>query len=189
MAGALIYLIGPSGSGKDTLINLARQALEHESDVCFAHRYITRSALAGGENHIALSEAEFQARQHARLFAMHWSSHGYHYGIGIEINQWLGKGLTVVLNGSRNYLDTALQNYPELCPVLIEVSPDVLKKRLALRGRESPEEIALRISRNSHCDLAVAESGFRVDNTHSPEVASEHLLSIINRYRSHGKCA
>lgn len=101
MTNALIYIIGPSGSGKDTFINLGRQHLGREPDVCFAHRYITRPASAGGENHIALTEEEFLARQSAGLFAMNWYSHGYHYGIGIEINQWLALGLTVVVNGSR----------------------------------------------------------------------------------------
>jgi ribose 1,5-bisphosphokinase len=123
MAGTLIYLIGPSGSGKDTLINLVRQQLGQECDVCFAHRYISRPASAGGENHVALTEGEFLARQRAGLFAMSWASHGCHYGIGIEINQWLAKGLTVVLNGSRGYLDSALKDYPELRPVLVDVAP------------------------------------------------------------------
>ncbi len=189
MAGTLIYLVGPSGSGKDTLISLARQQVGQEADVCFAHRYITRPASAGGENHVALTEEEFLARKRAGLFAMSWSSHGCHYGIGIEINQWLAKGLTVVMNGSRGYLTMALQNYPELRPVRIDVAPEVLKERLALRGRETLQDIELRLSRNSQFDLGANKGCLRVDNTHSPEVASQRLLAIINQYRRQGACA
>ncbi|MDY6841904.1 MAG: phosphonate metabolism protein/1,5-bisphosphokinase (PRPP-forming) PhnN [Pseudomonadota bacterium] len=188
MAGTLIYLIGPSGSGKDTLINLARQQLGQEADVCFAHRYITRPASAGGENHVALTEDEFLARQRAGLFAMSWSGHGCHYGIGLEINQWLAKGLTVVMNGSRGYLKTALQNYPELRPVLIDVAPEVLKERLTRRGRETLQDIELRLNRNSQFDLNAEKDSLRVDNTHSPEVASQRLLAIIDHYRRQGRC-
>ena len=51
--GRLIWLMGPSGSGKDSLLSALRQR-EH-SQLLVAHRYITRDANAGSENHIALS--------------------------------------------------------------------------------------------------------------------------------------
>jgi ribose 1,5-bisphosphokinase len=125
----------------------AREALEQNSYVVFAHRYITRPHDAGGENHVALSEAEFNARVARNLFPLHWSSHGMRYGIGCELNQWLAKGLTVILNGSRAYLHEACRNYPELKPVLVEVSTEVLHARLHERGRESAAEIEARLLR------------------------------------------
>ncbi|PFG52378.1 ribose 1,5-bisphosphokinase [Marinobacter sp. LV10R520-4] len=189
MANELIFIIGPSGSGKDTLIGLVRQRLGREPDVCFAHRYITRPASAGGENHIALTEDEFLARQSAELFAMSWHSHGCHYGIGIEVNQWLAMGLTVVVNGSRGYLSTALRLYPELCPVLVDVSSEVLRARLIQRGRETQESIEQRLSRNSEFGVESGKDCLRVDNNHSPGAACERLLSIINRYREKTACA
>ena len=123
MTARLIYVVGASGSGKDSLMSYARSRLANESQVVFAHRYITRSADAGGENHVALTQEEFDSRRRAGLMAMHWESHGHAYGLGIEVNQWLAKGITVVVNGSREYLETAAQRYPELVPVWIEVSP------------------------------------------------------------------
>jgi ribose 1,5-bisphosphokinase len=147
MSGVLLYVIGASGSGKDSLMSYARNSLAHNSSVVFAHRYITRPHDAGGENHIALSEAEFDSRMKKYLFPLNWNSHGMRYGIGCEINQWLAKGLTVILNGSRAYLPEASKNYPELTPVLIEVSTDVLRARLLARGRESVEDIESRLLR------------------------------------------
>ncbi|OGB24807.1 MAG: hypothetical protein A3I66_02575 [Burkholderiales bacterium RIFCSPLOWO2_02_FULL_57_36] len=96
MTTSLIYVVGASGSGKDSLMDYGRERLADVSGVLFAHRYITRRAHAGGENHVSLSLQEFTARNKAGLFAMHWNSHGHEYGVGIEINQWLAKGITVV---------------------------------------------------------------------------------------------
>lgn len=60
MMGKLIWLMGPSGSGKDSL--LAELRLREQTQLLVAHRYITRDASAGSENHIALSEQEFYPR-------------------------------------------------------------------------------------------------------------------------------
>ncbi|MFA6972062.1 MAG: phosphonate metabolism protein/1,5-bisphosphokinase (PRPP-forming) PhnN [Gallionella sp.] len=147
MSGVLLYVIGPSGSGKDSLMHHARQSLEQDSSVVFAHRYITRPHDAGGENHVALSGAEFESRMARNLFPMHWRSHGMCYGIGCEINQWLAKGLIVIVNGSRAYLSQASKNYPELVPLLIDVSTEILRSRLQSRGRETPNEIEARLMR------------------------------------------
>lgn len=152
MSGILLYVIGASGCGKDSLMRHAREILAADSSVVFAHRYITRPHDAGGENHIALSEAEFNARVERKLFSLHWSSHGLYYGIGSELNHWLAKGLTVVLNGSRAHLPEASRSYPELRPVLIEVSPDVLQARLHARGREDISAIESRLLRTRQFD-------------------------------------
>lgn len=145
MSGILLYMIGASGSGKESLMRHARETLAADSRVVFAHRYITRPHNAGGENHIALSEAEFNARVERNLFALHWSSHGMRYGIGCELNHWLAKGLTVVLNGSRAHLSDASRNYPELRPILIEVSLQILQARLHARRREDASAVESRL--------------------------------------------
>jgi ribose 1,5-bisphosphokinase len=146
--GTLFYIIGPSGSGKDSLITYARQAIAGERAVLFAHRYITRPMDAGGENHIELSTAEFQKRRELGLFALDWESHQNFYGVGSEIVQWLNAGATVVVNGSREYLPTAAERFPAMRVVLIDVSPNVLRQRLTDRGRETPAEIEERIDRS-----------------------------------------
>lgn len=152
MSGVLLYVIGASGSGKDSLMRHARETLAADSRVVFAHRYITRPPDTGGENHIALSEAEFNARVERNLFSLHWISHGMRYGIGCEMNHWLAKGLTVVLNGSRTHLPEASRNYPELRPVLIEVSPEVLQARLHACAREKASGVESPLSRTAQFD-------------------------------------
>ncbi|HEV7393167.1 MAG TPA: phosphonate metabolism protein/1,5-bisphosphokinase (PRPP-forming) PhnN, partial [Burkholderiales bacterium] len=75
MQGRLFYVVGASGVGKDSLMQYARDTLHDEHAVLFAHRYITRMAGAGGENHVALTVPEFEIRKRHGLFAMSWQSH------------------------------------------------------------------------------------------------------------------
>ncbi|MDF7659643.1 ribose 1,5-bisphosphokinase [Erwiniaceae bacterium L1_54_6] len=142
----LIWLTGPSGAGKDSLLNALREAPPER--LVIAHRYITRPADAGGENHVALSEAEFRRREALGLFALSWQAHGFCYGLGEEIDHWLARGLNVLVNGSRLHLPVAQQRYgSQLLPLVLQVSPEVLAARLRQRGRESEAEIARRLAR------------------------------------------
>lgn len=75
-AGEMVALPGPSGSGKDSLLAELRQQ-EHEQ-LLNAHRYITRAANAGNENHIALSEQEFFIRAGQNLLALSWYANGFY---------------------------------------------------------------------------------------------------------------
>lgn len=93
MMGKLIWLMGPSGSGKDSL--LAELRLREQTQLLVAHRYITRDASAGSENHIALSEQEFFTRAGQNLLALSWHANGLYYGVGVEIDLWLHAGFDV----------------------------------------------------------------------------------------------
>lgn len=142
----LIWLTGPSGSGKDSLLNALREA--PPAQLVIAHRYITRPADAGGENHVALSEAEFRRREAMGLFAISWQAHGLHYGLGEEIDHWLARGLNVLVNGSRLHLPIVQQHYgDQVLPLVLQVSPEVLEARLRQRGRESEAEMSKRLAR------------------------------------------
>lgn len=175
--GRLFYVIGPSGSGKDSLISYARQRLAGNPKVVFAHRYITRAADAGGENHIALTDEEFDARLQAGLFAMHWDGHGCRYGLGSEINMWLAKGCNVVMNGSRAHLDDAREHYPELMPVWVEVTQEVLAQRLYARGRESDDAIQDRLKRAAA--YRATPGGLVIRNDGELAQAGEELVRLI----------
>lgn len=115
MTGKLIWLMGASGSGKDSLLTELRQ--REQTQLLVAHRYITRAASAGSENHIALSEQEFFTRAGQNLLALSWHANGLYYGIGVEIDLWLHAGFDVVVNGSRAHLPQARARYQSArCP-------------------------------------------------------------------------
>ncbi|AYL94460.1 phosphonate metabolism protein/1,5-bisphosphokinase (PRPP-forming) PhnN [Mucilaginibacter celer] len=175
----LFYVIGPSGAGKDTLMNYARQQINGSENVIFAHRYITRPPFAGSENHVSLSNEEFELMKKGGMFALHWGSHGKYYGIGQEINNWLNKGFNVVVNGSREYLPVAQRLYPDLFVILITASAEVLIKRLAGRGRETDEEIAARIARTAGLDVNL-ENCTTIQNNGGIEDAGNELVSLLS---------
>ena len=53
--GKLFEIIGPSGSGKDTLLSGARLLLKNEKRYVFVEREMTRPKTKGAENHIEIS--------------------------------------------------------------------------------------------------------------------------------------
>nr|WP_256682724.1 MULTISPECIES: ribose 1,5-bisphosphokinase [Buttiauxella] len=146
MMNKIVWLMGPSGSGKDSLLGALRQ--QENNQLLVAHRYITRAADAGCENHIALSEKEFTQRQRQGLFALCWQAHHQRYGVGIELDIWLDSGFDVVVNGSRQHLAQARARYGKaLVPICLHVSTDVLRQRLEARGRETALQIEQRLQR------------------------------------------
>jgi len=104
--GSLFYLMGASGSGKDTLLDASLARLEASPDWRLhlprrVQRYITRPADAGGETHHAVSEEQFTALVKEDRFCLLWQAHGLSYGIDREILDWLAAGDNVLVNGSR----------------------------------------------------------------------------------------
>lgn len=173
----LIYLMGPSGSGKDTLI---RAFKARHGDVLVAHRYITRSWQAGGENHIELSPREFAQRQALGLFPLSWQAHGRDYGIGCEVEAWLAAGHSVLVNGARGHLAEAQLRFgPTLLPVLLRVDEAVLRKRLEARGRELPTEIAERLRRARKYDAGLSGRSCVIDNNGPIEDAVAALEDLL----------
>lgn len=146
--GRLVYVMGASGSGKDSLLQLLRPRLRG-LPVVFARRYITRPLSVRGERHIAVSPERFADMAASGQFVMDWRSHGLRYGIGRGIETTLGSGHVVLMNGSREYLPEAIRHYPDLVPVLVEVDASALRARLLARGRERGADIEERIARAS----------------------------------------
>ncbi len=153
LGGPLVYVMGPSGAGKDSVLNRARELLADDAPVIFAHRYITRAADAGGENHVALSPAEFGLRRTHGLFAFHWRAHGNEYGIGREIYAWRRAGMTVVVSGSREHFQQIGGTDDATHPVLITAPQQRLAERLSARAREDAEAAAERLQRSEAYDV------------------------------------
>lgn len=184
LGGCLVYLIGPSGAGKDSLLRAAAEPLA-ALGARIATRMITRpSGSVGEEQAIGLAPQEFQARRERGDFALHWQANQLHYGIPREIDDWLAADRIVVVNGSRGHLGEARRRYPGLLPVLLHVEEAVLRERLLRRGRESAEQIEARLRRSRRMQAELAsEAGLHVlDNSGSLQDCVERLLTLIRQH-------
>lgn len=152
--GILFPVVGPSGAGKDTLLDEARRRLAGDPRFVFAQRTITRPADAGGEAHRALDEAEFDAEEAAGRFALSWRAHGLAYGIAIEIDAELAAGRHVVVNMSRAAVTQATRRYGAVCVLHVTAPAELLRTRLAARRREDSSAQAARIARTAAIEAA-----------------------------------
>jgi phosphonate metabolism protein PhnN/1,5-bisphosphokinase (PRPP-forming) len=170
----LVLVVGPSGAGKDTLLDLARAALAGDPRFRFVRRVITRPADAGGEAHEAVTEAAFAARS----FALAWQAHGLRYGIPSDIAADITAGRVVVANVSRGVIAEAAAHFP-MRVIEITAPPEVLAARLATRGRESVADVAVRLARTvSIPDGVPIET---VINDATVEAGAARFLAALNR--------
>lgn len=143
----LVYVVGPSGAGKDSLLQWLLQHPPAHTRLHLARRTVTRPAAAGAEGDEAVSGPEFAALLEAGAFALHWSANGLHYGIRQQQMQALAAGAWVLVSGSRAHLPLAQQRYPGLSAVHVHASAAVLRQRLRARQRESGTEVEARLQR------------------------------------------
>ena len=174
----LILIVGPSGAGKDTLLNGARDALSGDSRFRFVRRVITRPGDLGEEAHESVSEQEFALRREAGDFALSWRAHGMHYGIPADISMDLAQGRVVVANVSRAVVAEAAEQFP-VSVIEVTAPADVLALRLAARGREDAVDMARRLSRAIELRLPVERQLVANDGTVAQGV--RRLLAAISR--------
>lgn len=167
--GRLIGVVGPSGVGKDSLMDAL---CARRPDLHRVRRVITRSAVAGGEDHETISPALFAARAAGGDFALYWQAHGLSYGVPATVDEIVALGRDALVNLSRGVLAKAMLRYDTLHVLHVTARPEVLAGRLAARGRESRAEIARRLSRPA----PPMPEGLRVTEIDN----SGHLQAAVN---------
>ncbi|MFZ3125019.1 MAG: phosphonate metabolism protein/1,5-bisphosphokinase (PRPP-forming) PhnN [Acidovorax sp.] len=181
MTGRLVYCMGPSGAGKDSLLDWLRQHLPASSPVHWARRTISRPATPGGEAHESVDDSTFAQLRDAHAFALHWDANDLHYGVRHSELEPLRRGDWVLVNGSRAYLPQALQQFPDLVAVHITASPDVLRQRLAARGRETAQQIEARVQRAVSFQLPPHTAAIEVRNDNALDDAGRALLHALQQ--------
>jgi phosphonate metabolism protein PhnN/1,5-bisphosphokinase (PRPP-forming) len=180
-SGSLILVVGPSGAGKDTLIDGARAALAGDPGFHFVRRCITRPSTAGGENHEPLHERDFAARRIAGDFALWWEANGLSYGLPrANLDAALARGACAVANASRGAVARARETLGDVRVVLVTASPDILARRLAGRGRESAAQIEARLVRGGAFDATGCDAMIRNDG--DPFDAITRFVGILRAF-------
>jgi ribose 1,5-bisphosphokinase len=172
----LVLVVGPSGAGKDTLINAAKASLATDRRFVFPRRVVTRQAVAALEDHDSVTPAEFALQEANGAYALSWEAHGLRYGLPAEISDEIAAGRIVVMNGSRAMVGIARQKFPGTQVVLVEATPEVRTQRLAGRGRETAAEVAARLSRE--VDIAIPNA-VQVDNSGTVADGTARFLAAL----------
>jgi ribose 1,5-bisphosphokinase len=170
----LILVVGPSGAGKDTLLDAARAALAEDRRFRFVRRVITRVAQTGGEAHEAVTRDEFAARR----FALRWHAHDIDYGIPEDIEADLEHGRIVVASVSRGVIAEAALRY-DVYVIVVTAPANMLAARLIARGREDKTDIARRLARDVALPSSVPIE--TVMNDSALEVGTARFLAALSR--------
>lgn len=178
--GTLVLVVGPSGAGKDTVIDGAK-ALLRASDaahlVHFPKRAIDRPEHPS-EDFISVATDAFDPEIASTHFALHWSAHGTHYGVPNSIRAHLARGEVVVVNVSRTVIAKARATFDRVRVVAITCPDEIRARRLAARGRESETAIAARLERNvAAFNLSTADHV--IDNSDLPQHAIAQFVDVL----------
>ncbi|BAM88354.1 ATP-binding component, PhnN protein [Bradyrhizobium oligotrophicum S58] len=174
--GRLVLVVGPSGAGKDTLLNVARRDCADDDRVVFPRRVVTREASAFEDN-LEMSTVGFREALEAGQFALYWDAHGHGYGVPRAIKDDILAGRTVVVNVSRTVIPAARRDYAHVIVVAITAPADVLAERLGKRHRPSDGDIGERLHRAVSEDAVAAD--VTIVNVGDPEPHGHRLADVI----------
>lgn len=143
--GTLFLMVGPSGAGKDTLIQAAAKTLSGDASYIIARRAITRPLDADREDHEPVSTEEFHARAERGGFMLSWHVYDTSYGIPISYEDELAAGRHVIANVSRTVVGPGVAEFPPARVIQVTAPREVLEARL--RARADPATAAARLAR------------------------------------------
>lgn len=179
-SGRLFYFVGPSGAGKDALLQWVQARMPDNDNFLFARRTITRTE-HDGDVHEGVDHSAFWRLAAAGQFSMIWEVNGICYGVRRGIEAELKAGRDVIVNGSREYVPKLQQIFPQAQVIWLEADEAVLQERLIARGRESGPALLRRISRASQFVPPESRQVIRIDNSGQLETAGLQILQILAR--------
>lgn len=160
--GTWVFVCGPSGAGKDSVLARAQQRLAGDERIVFTRRMVTRPAGPALE-HDEVSRGTIRRLAQADKLAWWWEANGHLYAVAGHYEVDIESGRIAVVNGSREHAATVPRDARHR-RVLVTAPHDVLADRLRLRAREDEKSIADRLARNGRlgelgADLAIANDG------------------------------
>ena len=182
----VVVISGPSGAGKDTVIEAALALDPSLAKVATAKTRAPRPGEIDGVHHVFLSDEEFDRWVAEGEFLEHVEIYGHRSGVPrAAVDRLLTEGRIPILRtdvaGART-LRAALD-----APLLVFVTvPDVaaLERRIRARGAETEREISARLA---EAEAEMAESVWFdrviVNGDQQHEVAARSLVEAISQER------
>lgn len=188
--GLLFVVSGPSGAGKDTLVDALRALMPRLRYSVSATTRAPRSGETEGEHYFFVTHEEFERRREADGFLEHREYNGNLYGTPRDfVEQTLTEGYDLIMKPEVNGALSIKRSFPEA--VLIFLVPDRfshLRERLLARRTETNEEIAERLE-IAHQEMKfIANFDYIVVNEQGrSEDAVRDLQAILHaeRFRIH----
>ena len=159
----LFLIVGPSGSGKDTLINYAVGRVPGLKKI---RRVITRPP-NNFEDFESVDYCEFDKRD----FLITWEVFGVKYGI-----PKLEEG-NYIVNVSRSVVPKIKEIFPNTKVIKLTAPKEILIQRQIKRGRDPLNVILKRVERDFDIDCDI-----EIDTSFSDiRIAGEKLVNFINK--------
>lgn len=173
----VILVVGPSGSGKDTLLRNARGHFCKTRDLGFIRRYITRPP-DRNEDNFYIDPKGFLTLKECRFFLSTWQAHGNYYGISNHSMKSGNNYIPLLCSISRDAIVDFEKEFPNTTTIHITAAKDILRQRLQKRGRENPEEIENRLKRATR--PVVARNLITFDNSTQLGESITNFISLLS---------
>jgi guanylate kinase len=183
MAGRLVILSGPSGVGKDTVLDAWRAANPLIRRVV---AYTTRDPRPGevdGVDYHFVTRHQFNERINSGAFLEHKEVYGNGYATPLhDMEEMLASGLNAVLKIDVQGALTAMHLRPDAVSIfLLPPSLEELERRIRGRGTEAPEVIERRLNKALE-EIELGEHyGHQVVNADLGRTIAE-LQNIVLKY-------
>ncbi|HKC20563.1 MAG TPA: guanylate kinase [Candidatus Dormibacteraeota bacterium] len=182
--GLLMVISGPSGVGKDTLI---QRLLEMDTNLVYSVSGTTRPARPGekpGQNYTFLSRDEFERLVAEGAFLEHAAYNGHMYGTFQQrVDDARESGRDVVLKIDVQGADQVKRLIPEAIRIfVIAPSERELERRQAQRGSETSEDLAAR-RRIGEKEMTYAAQYDHVVTNDDIERAAGEILGLVRTAR------
>ncbi|MCX6966864.1 MAG: guanylate kinase [Verrucomicrobia bacterium] len=187
--GILFLLSAPSGAGKSTL----RAGLQKDQDFAYSVSCTTRAPRPGevdGSDYHFLSREDFEAKIAEGAFLEYAQVHGNYYGtLKSAVLDALRAGTDVLIDiDVQGAAMIRATDHPEIRAALVDIflmpeNIEVLRGRLARRGTETPEQIALRL-RNAETEMRAWKQYQFALITSTPESDVAGFRAIMRAERS-----
>jgi len=171
MKTKVILLVGPSGSGVETLLNHTKNVFSDR--INFVKKYITRETDMN-ENNFYIDDYAFEILKHNCYFASTWHAFGSYYGIP---KRFIKNGLNIISVSRARIVD--FENlYDNVYTINVTTSKEQQEKRLKSKDK-SNNKLEEKLSRTY--EKIEARNLIEFDNTLPIEVSKDRFIEVIKQ--------